>query len=90
MSEKIYFSKIKVRTKVSNPVIDSEVDRREIIFGDFEKILYIKDMEDNLLMFLPADDNDIAINKTWSSWRIIQEFQKFKEFELDVVDGGTY
>ena len=49
--EKTYFSKIKVRTKVNDPVIDREVDRREIIFGNQEKILYIKDLENHLLMF---------------------------------------
>jgi hypothetical protein len=88
--EKTYFSKIKVRTKVNDPVIDREVDRREIIFGNQEKILYIKDLENHLLMFLPANDNLIAINTTWSSWRIMQEFQNFQEFILDVVDGGTF
>ena len=90
MEDKFYFSKIKARTKVGAPVISDEVSRREIIFGDFEKLLYIKDLEDHLLAFLPVGDDSIIYNKSWSSWRIMQEFQKFKEFELDVVDGGTF
>lgn len=86
IDEIIIGSKIKIRVKIDEPVIAEEVDRRELIFGNYEKLLYIKDLEDILWTFMPVDDTKQSTTTTWSSSKITDMIG----FDLDVIDGGTF
>jgi hypothetical protein len=83
------FSKIKLRTKVKSSVQAEELNRREIIFGNYEKTVYIKDLSDNLLQFVPKDDTVVGNTNTWSSEQIT-EYVSVHSSDFDIIDGGTW
>jgi hypothetical protein len=87
----ITFSKIKLRTKSLSPVWEEELSKREILFSDFEKCIYVKDLQGNLLMFLPVDNRVISDNFTWSSQTIVDYINNYlKDNTFDVLDGGYF
>jgi len=67
------FSKILLRTKVSDIVKNPDLVKREIVFGNIEKSIYVKDQEGNLIEFTRVEDNENTENNTWSAAKIIAE-----------------
>jgi len=67
------FSKILLRTKVSDVVEKPDLIKREIVFGNVEKSIYVKDQEGNLIEFTRVEDNENTENNTWSAAKIIAE-----------------
>lgn len=62
---------IRLRTKVSTePVGDLELSNREIVFGNYEKMLCVKDYSGTLHYFFPVDDSITTSRRTWSSYKI--------------------
>lgn len=84
------FSKIKLRTKIGTPVFSVELDGREIVLSNFEKILYVKDLDGNMLSFLPGSDSVISNSKTWSSQKITSYITDVINETFDIIDGGTF
>jgi len=90
-STQCYFSKVFIRTKIGEPVFIEEVDPREIILSNYEKIFYIKDLDGNLLAFLPWGQlGEISDSKTWSSEQITNYITNYLLDMMDVIDGGTF
>ena len=67
------FSKILLRTKVSDVVEENDLVNREIVFGNIEKTIYVKDQEGNLIEFTHIDDDENTERNTWSASKIISE-----------------
>jgi len=83
------FSKIKLRTKVLRPVLSEELVKREIIFGNYEKAFYIKDLDDNMLVFLPVDDDVYTENNILTAFKVKDMVDTASGY-FDVLDGGTW
>lgn len=83
------FSKIKLRTKVKCPVVSVELAKREIVFSNYEKVIYVKDLEGNMLVFLPNDDSKFTESNTLSAKKI-KELIDGASSNFDVLDGGTW
>jgi hypothetical protein len=75
----VTFSKIRLRTKRDVPVFNEELSRREIVLSDFEKCIFVKDLEDNLLLFLPIHNDRIDHYSTWDSKTIV-----------DYIEGNSF
>jgi len=84
------FSRIYLRTKIGSPVFIDEVDPREIMLSNYEKVLYVKDFDGDLLAFLPNDDNLISDSKTWSSEKITEWVTNYIAQLFDIIDAGTF
>jgi len=86
----VEFSKVKLRTKQGSPVTSSDLDIREMILSNYEKVIFVKDLSSNILRFLPVGDSQTSLGYTWSAARILQEFTNFLDTYFDVIDGGTF
>lgn len=64
------FSKILLRTKISGAVLEGDLENREIVLGNIEKILYIKDYDGNMLPFARMDDTLETNKNVWSAQKI--------------------
>lgn len=64
--------RILLRNKIQTPVSDpDQLASREMIFGDIEKSIFIKDRtEDVLYQYAPILDSTTDTNSTWSSTQI--------------------
>lgn len=83
------FSKIKLRTKVKSPVVSVELAKREIVFSNYEKVIYVKDMDGNMLVFLPADDSKFTAYNTLTAKKIKEMFDSASG-NFDILDGGSW
>lgn len=90
MAESTSFAKIKLRTKVETPIVASEIDKQEMMLSNVEKVVFLKDLDGNILRFLPVGDSETDVGHSWSAERILQEFSNYTDFYLDVVDGGSF
>lgn len=89
------FSKILLRTKVSDVVENPDLINREIVFGNVEKSIYVKDVEGNLIEFTRVEDSENSENNTWSAAKIIAEMlgqggvvhYAFGEEVVGIIDG---
>jgi len=84
------FSKIKLRTKEGSPVSVTDLDTRELMLSNYEKVVFVKDLDGNVLRFLPVGDSQTNLGYVWSASRILQEFTNFLDTYFDVIDGGTF
>ena len=67
------FSKYLLRTKVSGPVVEQDLEDRELIFGNVEKSIFVKDYDGTILcQFLRNSDSETTDLNTWSALRIQQ------------------
>lgn len=80
--------KILLKTKRSGNVVVGELDKSEIIFGQAESSIFVKDLNSNLFKFSAIDDSDISSNKTWSSQKIVNYVSAGTY--IDLIDGGTF
>jgi hypothetical protein len=86
---KTSFSRIKLRTKIKDPVVSTGITPREIIFSNEEKTVYIKDLDGNVYAFIPVNDNIISKSSTWSSDKINSEMLGI-DLTIRVIDGGYF
>jgi hypothetical protein len=84
------FSKIKLRTKIGTPVSEDDLEKQELFFSQLEQVVFLKDLNGNILRFLPNLDTATTLGNTWSAVRIQQEFYNFLNLYFDVIDGGTF
>jgi hypothetical protein len=85
-----HFSRIFLRFKDGEPVFIEEIDPTEIILSNYDKSIYVKDLDGNMLCFLPFNDNVVANNKVWTSMKIVNYIQtQLSEF-ITGIDGGTF
>ena len=84
------FSKIKLRTKEGSPVSITDLDTRELMLSNYEKVVFVKDLDGNVLRFLPVGDSQTNLAYVWSASSILQEFTNFLDTYFDVIDGGTF
>ena len=71
----VKYAKIKPRTKISQSgdVVVTDVEQRELFFGESQQCLFIKDTSDNLYT-IPTLNNSITDDTTtWSSEKIDNE-----------------
>ena len=71
---------ILLRTKITGPVLSTDLQNREIAVGYIDKNLYIKNYSDTvgageLLRFLHVDDEVQTVSNTWSAERIHFEIE---------------
>lgn len=68
--------KIKIKTKISSPITENDMENREMIFGDNEndkQYIFIKAVNGELVKFIPTDDNakeSILKHRTYSAQKI--------------------
>ncbi len=64
--------RLKLRTKISGPVTDySQLYNRELVFGNTEKSLFIRDYTGNtIFQFLNVNDSTTSLFSNWSSDKI--------------------
>lgn len=66
-----YFTKVLLRTKISGNVLEDELERREIVFGDDEQTFFIRRYQDGKLLRFPhCNDEIITPDNTWSAEKI--------------------
>ena len=66
--------RIKLRTKVSEAyVLPSEIENREIVFGNYEKVMYIKDHDGEVAKFGRVLDGTTSEYSVWSSQKMADE-----------------
>ncbi len=75
----VVFSKILLRTKVSGNVQPQDLIKREIIFGNIEKSIYVKDYNGNMISYHNTDDMVTTNINTWSATKIEDRIQYFMQ-----------
>ena len=78
---------IYLRTKTSGTVTLSELSSREIVFGNSDRSIYIKDLANNLDRFCRVDDTVSTTNNTYSASKINSLLENVLP---DVIDCGTF
>lgn len=89
-SDSCNFSRIKLRTKAGSPVITDEIDPREIMLSDYEDVVYVKNLDNEMLAFLPNNDDGISVSSTWSSYKVSSWVINYVDDTFDIIDGGTF
>ena len=70
------FLTLALRTKDSSEdVVSTELKVREMVFGNNEKCMYVKDIQGVMHKFCPVDDNLESENRTWSSSKIVDTLE---------------
>lgn len=75
MATTVNFGKLIIPTKTSGGVLSTDLNNRELVFGDNttdNQKLIIKDSSGNIQKFLPVDDSSSSSNRTWSASKIAQ------------------
>ncbi len=83
-----------LRTKTTGEVVSSDLQKREIIVGNTERCIFVKDYTGNMNKYVRADDTVNTENNTWTAKQIkdrIDAVDPFapinSQFELD-IDGN--
>jgi hypothetical protein len=68
------YVRLKLRVKTGTRDIErKDLEIREVAFGNNEKCIYVKDMQGNLIKFVPVNDESSGPNVMWSAEKISQE-----------------
>ena len=59
-----------LRTKISSTVLPDDLYLREMILGNIEDALFVKDASGNLLSFTPTNDSTMSPSSSWSSEQV--------------------
>ena len=84
------FTKILLRTKISGDVEPGDLDKREIVFGDNEKILFVKHYSSGeLIRFARIDDTEETLENVWSAVKTRIRIQESTDWIFDEEPNGT-
>lgn len=87
------FTKILLRTKVSGEVETSELEPREIVYGDLDSAIYIRAVNGTLHKYGKIEDGELNSNICWSASKIQSLFGGdtslyiFDELPVGDIDG---
>ena len=83
------FTKILLRTKISGDVEPGDLDKREIVFGDNEKILFVKHYSSGeLIRFARIDDTEETLENVWSAVKTRIRIQQAVDWIFDEEPQG--